>query len=62
MFLVGNSWWVKEIVGFFVIFIVYIVLFLFLFVVRYIKDLMDYYVGCINKCIKGVGINDECLM
>lgn len=34
----------------------------FLAVVRYIKDPMDYYAECINKCIKGIGTNDERLM
>lgn len=34
----------------------------FLAVVKYIKDPMDYYAECINKCIKGLGTNDERLM
>lgn len=47
---------------FFVIFIVYITLLSLSLAVRYIKDPMDYYAECINKCIKGIGTNDERLM
>lgn len=52
----------KETVGFLVIFIVYITLLSLSLAVRYIKDPMDYYAECINKCIKGIGTNDERLM